>query len=98
MLKNRLFNIFVAIALVIVVALTIREAAATAEIIFETDSTKGAKALECVNLPSRYSIRTEYVKEADMWVVRSEDGPTGVDGGLLELLSNNRSCSMIKEK
>ncbi len=98
MFKNRLFNIFVAIALVMVVALTIREAAATAGIIFETDLATRAKAVECVNRPFHYSIRTEYLKEADMWVVRWENRPTGVDGGLLELLSNNQSCSIIKEK
>ena len=98
MFKNRLFNVFVAIAVVMVVALTIREVAATAGMIFETDLTTRAKAVECVNLPSHYSIRTEYVREAEMWVVRWENGPAGVDGGLLELLSNNQSCSRIKEK
>jgi hypothetical protein len=98
MFKSRLFNVFVAIALVMVVALTIREAAATAGMILETDLTTRAKAVECVNLPSHYSIRTEYLKEADMWVVRWENVAAGVDGGLLELLSNNQSCSSIKEK
>ena len=93
MLRNRLFNVLIAVALIIVVALTVREAAATAGIVFGTDSTKGATTLKCVSLPSRYSLRTEYVKEADMWIFRTEDGPTGVDGGLIDLLSNYRTCS-----
>jgi len=89
MLRNRLSNVLIAIALVIIVALTIREAAATAAIISSGDSAK----VECLSLPSRYSLRTEYVKEIGMWVVRTEDGPTGVDGGLIDLLSNYRTCS-----
>jgi len=93
MLKHRLFNVLIAIALVIAVALTVREAVATTVITSETDF-----VAKCDSLPSRYSIRTEYVKEADVWVVRSENGPTGVDGGLLALLSNNQSCSIPKEK
>ena len=91
MRKNHLFNLMIAIALVIVVALTVREAAATAGMISQTDSANGANALECVSLPSRYSIHTEHVGE--MSVLYTEDGPTGLDGGLVELLSNYRSCS-----
>lgn len=93
MAKNRFFNIFITIALVIVVALTVREASATTDIILGADSTKGTTTTKCVSLPSRYSLRTEYVKEADMWIFRTEDGPTGVDGGLIDLMSNYRTCS-----
>jgi len=93
MFKNRLFNTLIAIALVIVIAFTVREAAATAEVISQSSSTKGAKTLECAELPSRYSLRTEYVSEVGMWVPHTEGGPTGVDGGLIELLSNYRTCS-----
>jgi hypothetical protein len=78
MFKNRLFNVFVAMALVIVVALTVREAVATT-------------VIECTSLPSRYSLRTEYVD--GMWVPYTDDGPAGVDGGLIDLMSNYRTCS-----
>jgi hypothetical protein len=88
MIKHRLFNLSVAIALVIVVAFTVREAVATTVIKSQTDP-----GIECASLPTRYSIRTEYVKEADMWVVRTEKGLAGVDGGLIDLLSKYRTCS-----
>jgi hypothetical protein len=92
MLRNRLFNLIVTISLVMVVALTIREAAATTDIITEGNTTKG-EMLKCTSLPSRYSLRTEYVSEANMWIIRTEDGPTGVDGGFTDLLSDYRTCS-----
>jgi hypothetical protein len=93
MLPNRLFNSFVAMALVIVVAITVREAAATAIVISDPHSIKGGEMVACLSLASRDSIRTEYEQELDRWVVRTEEGPTGVEGGLIELLSNYRTCS-----
>ena len=93
MLKHRLFNLLIAIALVIVVALTVREAAAIAGLTSQADSMKGTKARECASLPSRYSIHTEYVDEMGMSVTYTEDGPTGVDGGLKTLLSAYKTCS-----
>jgi len=93
MLMHRLFNLLIAIAIVVAVVLTVREAVATTAITSQRDS-----IAKCDSLPSLSSIRTEYVKEADMWIVHSEAGSTGVDGGLFDLLSNNRSCSIIKEK
>ena len=93
MFKNRFFNLLVAILLATVIALTVREAAATTSIMPKSDSTKGTETLTCFSLPSRYSIRTEYVKEADMWIIQTEDGPAGVDGGFMHLLSDYRTCS-----
>lgn len=93
MFKNRLFNFFVAVALVIVVALTVREAFATGNIVSQTSATAGAQMLECTSLPSRYSIHTELVKETGTRLTYTEDGPTGVDGGLIYLLSSYRTCS-----
>jgi hypothetical protein len=88
MLKNRLFNVFIAIALVIVVALTVREALATTAV-----ATKTGSVITCDSLPARSSVHAKYVKEADMWVGYTEDGPTGVDGGLRELFTAYRTCS-----
>ena len=88
MLRHRLFNLLIAIALVIVTAITAREAVATTAL-----RSQGNKAGMCASLPSRYSLHAEYVKEANMWVVRTENGPTGTDGGLIGLLSDYRSCS-----
>jgi hypothetical protein len=93
MLRNHWFNVLVAILVVTVIALTIREASATTSILTKDNSTKGTETLTCLSLPSRYSLRTEYVKEADMWMIRTEDGPTGVDGGFTILVSDYRTCS-----
>jgi len=48
---------------------------------------------ECASLPARSSIHTVYVEEIGMLVSYTEDGPTGVDGGLMNLLSAYRTCS-----
>ena len=88
MYTNRFFTVLVIMALATVVVLTLREAVATTVIKSQTDA-----GIECASLPTRYSIRTEYVKEADMWVVRTEKSPAGVDGGLIDLLSKYRTCS-----
>lgn len=93
MLRNRLFNVLIAILLVTVVAFTVREAFATTNIVSRANAKTGAAASECASLPSRYSLRTEYVQSSRMSVPYTEDGPTGVDGGLIELLSNYRTCS-----
>jgi hypothetical protein len=47
----------------------------------------------CSDLPSRYSICTGYVEGMNMWLSHTEDGPTGVDGGLINLFSSYRACS-----
>jgi hypothetical protein len=93
MLKNRLFNMLILIALVIVIALTVQEAAATASLVSEAYSARETKTLMCASLPSRHSIRSKYLEEVKRWVLRTEDGPTGIDGGLIELLSNYQTCS-----
>ena len=88
MLKHRLFNMLIAVALILVTGFTVREAVATTIV-----RSQGNSVIRCANLPSRYSIRTEYVREAQMWVVGTENGPTGTDGGLINLLSDYRTCS-----
>lgn len=88
MLKNRLFHVLIAITLVTTVALTVREATATTVRTSQTDA-----VVACDSSPSRYSVHTVYVKETGMWVPYTEDGPTGVDGGLMELMSVYRTCS-----
>lgn len=88
MSRIRLFYLSIAIALVIALAFTAREALATTSIIMGTDALR-----LCNSLPSRYSIRSEYVPEADLWILRTEEASTGVDGGLMDLLSKYRTCS-----
>jgi len=96
MLRNRLFNILIAIALAIVLALTVREATAISSIVAKTDSANQSDT-ECASLPSHYSIHSEYVEEIGTAMTYTEDGPTGVDGGLIHLLSAYRTCSQKGE-
>ena len=88
MRKHHLFNLFIAIALVILIALTVREAFATSITTSQTNA-----AVKCDSFPSRHSIHSEYVEELGMNVTYTEDGPTGVNGGLIDLLSKYRTCS-----
>ena len=86
MFKYRLFNVLIAMALVITLAFTVREAFATSLLRAE-----GNAVTTCASLPSRHSIHTEVVDGIS--VPYSEDGPTGADGGLVELLTAYRTCS-----
>ena len=83
MSRNRLFNLCIAIALIIVVLFTVREATATSIVTSQNEA-----GINCSSLSSRHSIRTEYVEEMGAWMTYTEDGPTGVDGGLINLLSS----------
>lgn len=49
--------------------------------------------LKCLSLPSPYSIRTEYRYDLGVSIISTEDGLTGIDGGLIHLLSSYRTCS-----
>jgi hypothetical protein len=86
MFRKHSFHLLIAISLSITLALTVRDALATAGITSHTDG-----VMKCQELPSRYSIHAENV--GGMRVAFSEDGPTGVDSGLLELMTTYRTCS-----
>ena len=87
MFKNRLFSTLVIAALVVVTALTIQQA-------LETTKVVSAAASVCTIPPvERSAIRSTFVQEKGTWVSLSVSGPTGVDGGLLHLLSDYRTCS-----
>jgi hypothetical protein len=90
MKTHRLFSLFVAVALLVLAVLTIRDAAATVSVISETVFVSQA-ADECASLPARSSIRGETVN--GVWLPTSEDGPTGIDGGLIHLLAACGACS-----
>ena len=93
MFRNRLFNLLIAIALVLVVALTVREAFATSILTSQEGAARQTNSLECSTLPSRYSIHTEPLEATGTRLTYTEDGPTGIDGGLINLMSNYRTCS-----
>ena len=92
MIKKRSFQMLIAIAIVIMAAFAIREAVAKANIMSQGEVTVGTKTM-CESLPSRYSLHTELVKETGTRLPYTEDGPTGFDGGLIQLLSDYRTCS-----
>jgi hypothetical protein len=87
MSRNQLFNLTIAAALVIVISFTVREAAATSDV-----TSQAAGVLRCNSLPSPYSLHSKVNESGTRWLY-TEDGPTGVDGGLIELLSSYRTCS-----
>lgn len=89
MKTNRVINLFILVSLILAIALTIQEAAATTMVIAKGDAEKPV----CTSLPSASSIHSNYDAEKGMWVTYTDDGPTGVDGGLIQLLSENRLCS-----
>jgi len=93
MSKKRLFKLLIAVALVTAIALTVQEAFATTSIMPHGKATNGVKAQECASLPYRHSLHTEIVEETGTRLTYTEDGPTGIDGGLINLLSNYRMCS-----
>jgi hypothetical protein len=86
MLKHPLTDLLITVALIVTIALTVREARATSIV-----ASRGEAAVRCESLPSRYSIHT--VDLAGMRMIVSEDGLTGVDGGLKELYTAYRICS-----
>ncbi len=60
-----------------------------------TSPSEGAarNAEYCLSAGERTSIRSAYAQGAYAWIPRSFGTPTGVDGGLIQLLSSYRSCS-----
>jgi len=89
MFSNRLFNFVVVITMLVAIGFTVREVAATAIVA----APQGSAESVCGSLPTHDSVHTEYVTEKGVWVTYTENYPTGIDGGLIQLLSDNRACS-----
>ena len=89
MFSHRLFNFVVVVALLAAIGFTVREVAATAIVA----APQGSTVTVCASLPPHDSIHTEYVTERGIWMTYTENGPTGIDGGLIQLLSDRRACS-----
>lgn len=88
------YRIILSMGVILIIAITLGYAAVrtvSAGSTVTEDST--SEGLECSYLPSRYSIRTEYRDDLGVSVISTEDGPTGLDGGLIYLLSSYRTCS-----
>lgn len=91
MFKSRLFNILIVAALIAVMALTVLQAVETTRVAHAAQQSKLANTPFCL-VPAA-PIRSMYVKQMGIWVPRSASAPTGVDGGLIQILSDYRSCS-----
>jgi hypothetical protein len=96
--KNRFLNFVVIAALVVLLALTTSQAAAADRLVTAGPDGKTASS----NPPSGYcsapgasgsAIHTAYDSKVGAWITRTEGGPTGVDGGLIQLLNDRRTCS-----
>ena len=108
MLKNRLFNVLMIVALVAIVVVTISQAVATIRVVSAAPASRdtvsaGADQLlaadQCAILAGgRQSLRAVYVKQMGIWLPRTGSGFTGLDGGLLALLSQSRECSIAKDQ
>ena len=96
MLKKHLFNVVIGFALVVVIVLTISQAMKTTKVVSAASGSPDTS--DCLSLMDRLSLTSVYIEEISGWFPRTNKGLTGVDGGLLDLLSNNQSCSIIKEK
>ena len=95
MLKNRLFNAFIIVALAVTVVLTISQAVETTKVI--SAASGSSDEAYCFSGMNRLSLTSVYMKEINGWFPRTNKGPTGIDGGLLNLLSNYHACKIGKE-
>jgi hypothetical protein len=93
--KNRLFNIFVVAALSLMVALIIQGGIATDKVALASGASNFAPSAPLCDNPAveRSAIRRVYVEQMDSWLTYTDGSPTGVNGGLIHLLSNARVCS-----
>lgn len=93
--KNRFFNMFLAAALALMVALILQGAIETSKVASAAGVSNHASAAPLCENPAaeRPSIRQVYVEQMDAWLTYTDGVPTGVDGGLIDLLSNTRVCS-----
>ena len=97
MKKNRLLNIFVVAALALMFALTIQGAFQTTKVAMaagtsdQTDLLVGAPLCDFPAV-ERSTIHRVFVEQMNTWVTYTENGPTGVDGGLIHLLSDSDTC------
>ena len=95
MSKNRLFNVFVVVVLVVMAALTLRQTVATAKVAAAASnpslSSSVQQGLSPDTLPcpftaaDRRSMRAVFVKEMGHSLPRDDQGYTGVEGGVLAL-------------
>ena len=95
MLKDRLFNAFIGVALMVVIVLTISQAVETTKVVSAASGSPDTSG--CFSGIDRLSLTSVYIEDAGGWFPRTNKGSTGVDGGLIDLFSNSRGCTSGKE-
>jgi hypothetical protein len=93
MLSNRLFNVLLALALVVVAAITLHQVGVTQQVVAAsqpmTRITEAGNAEETATCAfsdaDRHSLHAVYVPEMGGWLPRTDSGFTGFEGGLLSL-------------
>ena len=93
MLRNRCFDLLIVLTLGTIMALTAREAIATASVVSQANPAHAIPRSACAILSPRMFIHSDYVSERGMWVTYTVQGSAGVDDGLLGLLSTYPTCS-----
>lgn len=88
--KNRFFNLVVIGALAVMAALTTSQAVAADRLASDNSSTSSLCSNPDVN---HSSIHMVYVERLGRWMTYTNKGPTGVEGGLIQLLNDRRYCS-----
>ncbi|MCI0552610.1 MAG: hypothetical protein L0287_16790 [Anaerolineae bacterium] len=91
MLKNRLLNVVIVIALVVMVVLMISQTIEMAKVV--SAASGSPNEAYCFSGMDRLSLTSVHVLEAGGWFPRTNSGFTGFDGGLIHLLSSHRACS-----
>jgi hypothetical protein len=100
--KNLFFNLIVIMVLAVMAALTISQAAAANRIesaasnqkTFISGQANQLSSVGCAALGvSGSPIQMVYVERSGAWIPFEDGVPTGVEGGLLQLLNDRRSCS-----
>jgi len=91
MLKNRWFNVVILVALLVVAALLIHQTFATAQTVSATTDpalnlTSSVPSGLCPFTPEEIrSIHAVYVNSIGVWLPRSTQGYTGIEGGMHDL-------------
>ena len=92
MYRKYRFNLLVAVTLLVLAVLIVRQGMETARIASASASSvvevsNQAEEDQCpYTLEERQSIRSVYIKEIGLWLPRSDKGMNSVDGGVIALL------------
>ena len=99
MKKNSLFSFAMILTLVMVAAFTINQVVAANRLVSAASSDGTAPNHLLAGAPcsasdlDRSSIHVVYVEQFGAWMPSTNNGSIGMDGGLLELLSDRRTCA-----